>query len=97
MVVDDAIQRLERGVEEILLLGELKDKLKSGRALRIKAGFEQRVGVHFVFCAVAFWLLECKGSVCFGCLHDALALERQVRNFHFRQVAYEGSADLGSS
>lgn len=40
MVVDDALQRLGRGVEEILLLGELKEKLKSGRALRIKAGFD---------------------------------------------------------
>jgi len=34
------IDELVRGVEEVLLLGELKSKLKQGRPLRIKAGFD---------------------------------------------------------
>jgi len=40
MVVDEALQFLGRGVEEILLGDELKDRLRSGRPLRIKAGFD---------------------------------------------------------
>ena len=40
MVVDEALQSLGRGVEEILLENELKDRLKSGRPLRVKAGFD---------------------------------------------------------
>ena len=40
MVVDEALQLLGRGVEEILLENELKDRLTSGRPLRVKAGFD---------------------------------------------------------
>ena len=40
MVVDEALQSLGRGVEEILLENELRDRLKSGRPLRVKAGFD---------------------------------------------------------
>jgi tyrosyl-tRNA synthetase len=40
MVVDEALQLLGRGVEEILLENELEDRLKSGRPLRVKAGFD---------------------------------------------------------
>jgi len=40
MVVDEALQLLGRGVEEILLEDELKDRLSSGRPLRVKAGFD---------------------------------------------------------
>lgn len=34
------INELVRGVDEVLLLGELKSKLKQGRPLRVKAGFD---------------------------------------------------------
>ena len=40
MVADEALQLLGRGVEEILLENELRDRVKSGRPLRIKAGFD---------------------------------------------------------
>jgi len=40
MVADDALQVLGRGVEEILLEDELRDRLASGRPLRVKAGFD---------------------------------------------------------
>ena len=40
MVVDEALRLLGRGVEEILLENELKDRLTSGRPLRVKAGFD---------------------------------------------------------
>ena len=36
----DALQEIQRGTEEILLENELLDKLKLGRPLRIKAGFD---------------------------------------------------------
>lgn len=38
--VDEALELLGRGVEEVLLEVELREKLKSGRPLRIKAGFD---------------------------------------------------------
>jgi len=38
--VADALALLERGTHEILLADELKEKLASGRPLRIKAGFD---------------------------------------------------------
>ena len=38
--VTDALDLIKRGSEEILLESELLDKLKSGRSLRIKAGFD---------------------------------------------------------
>jgi len=40
MVVDEALQLLGRGVDEVLLGDELKDRLRSGRPLRVKAGFD---------------------------------------------------------
>ena len=36
----EQLPEIERGAEEILVLDELKDKLKEGRPLRIKAGFD---------------------------------------------------------
>ena len=38
--VAEQLPEIERGAEEILVLDELKDKLKEGRPLRIKAGFD---------------------------------------------------------
>ena len=38
--LDEALGLIGRGVEEILLREELKEKLKSGRPLRVKAGFD---------------------------------------------------------
>ncbi|MGF1643555.1 MAG: tyrosine--tRNA ligase [Thiotrichales bacterium] len=38
--IDDAISTLSRGASEILLLNELREKLRLGRPLRIKAGFD---------------------------------------------------------
>ena len=38
--VTDALNLIKRGSEEILIESELLDKLKSGRSLRIKAGFD---------------------------------------------------------
>ena len=40
MVVDEALHFLGRGVEEILLEDELRNRLKAGRPLRVKAGFD---------------------------------------------------------
>jgi tyrosyl-tRNA synthetase len=40
MAVVDALPLLARGVEEILIENELRDRLKSGRPLRVKAGFD---------------------------------------------------------
>ena len=40
MVVDDVLQLLGRGVEETLVADELGERLRSGRSLRIKAGFD---------------------------------------------------------
>ena len=39
-VVTDALDVIKRGSEEILIESELLDKLKSGRSLRVKAGFD---------------------------------------------------------
>lgn len=39
-VIDDALAIIERGVQEILVKDELVEKLKSGKPLRIKAGFD---------------------------------------------------------
>lgn len=39
-VVTDALDIIKRGSEEILIESELLDKLKSGRSLRVKAGFD---------------------------------------------------------
>ncbi|MES2998146.1 MAG: tyrosine--tRNA ligase [Pseudomonadota bacterium] len=36
----DALEIIQRGSEEILVISELKEKLKQGRPLRIKAGFD---------------------------------------------------------
>ncbi len=38
--VEDAMQQIKRGVDEILLEAELIDKLKRGKPLKIKAGFD---------------------------------------------------------
>ena len=38
--VENAMQQIKRGVDEILVETELKDKLKRGKPLRIKAGFD---------------------------------------------------------
>ena len=38
--VQDALELIRRGTEEILLEDELKERLKEGRPLRIKAGFD---------------------------------------------------------
>lgn len=38
--VEDDLRQIKRGSEELLIEGELLDKLKSGRPLRIKAGFD---------------------------------------------------------
>ena len=40
MVADEALNLLGRGVEEILLEDELRDRVKSGKSLRVKAGFD---------------------------------------------------------
>ncbi|MEJ2566011.1 MAG: tyrosine--tRNA ligase [Gammaproteobacteria bacterium] len=40
MTEDEALQLLRRGVEEILVESEFKDKLNTGRSLRVKAGFD---------------------------------------------------------
>ncbi|WMN61430.1 tyrosine--tRNA ligase [Pseudoalteromonas xiamenensis] len=40
MDLETAFAEIQRGAEEILLEDELKDKLKSGKKLRIKAGFD---------------------------------------------------------
>ena len=40
IVVDDVLRLLGRGVEEILLEDELRERLKSARPLRVKAGFD---------------------------------------------------------
>jgi len=40
MLVDEAYSILVRGCEEVLLEDALKDKLKEGRPLRVKAGFD---------------------------------------------------------
>lgn len=37
---EEALQRLQRGAEEILLEDEFREKLKLGRPLRVKAGFD---------------------------------------------------------
>jgi tyrosyl-tRNA synthetase len=48
MAVDEALQLLGRGVEEILLEDELEERLKSARPLRIKAGFDPTApDLHF--------------------------------------------------
>jgi len=38
--VEDAMQQIRRGVDEILVESELQDKLKRGKPLKIKAGFD---------------------------------------------------------
>ena len=38
--VEDAMQQIKRGVDEILVESELQEKLKRGKPLRIKAGFD---------------------------------------------------------
>lgn len=40
VTLDEALSLINRGAEEILVEGELKAKLKEGRPLRIKAGFD---------------------------------------------------------
>ena len=40
LAVDRALEEIARGADEILPLDELRQKLKSGRPLRIKAGFD---------------------------------------------------------
>ena len=40
MDLETAFAEISRGAEEILLQEELKEKLKSGKKLRIKAGFD---------------------------------------------------------
>ncbi len=38
--VDDALEQIKRGADEILVESELKTKLARGKSLRIKAGFD---------------------------------------------------------
>ncbi|WP_455205050.1 tyrosine--tRNA ligase, partial [Kaarinaea lacus] len=38
--IDEALQQLKRGTDEVLLEAELKSKLQRGKPLRIKAGFD---------------------------------------------------------
>ena len=38
--VEEALQQIHRGAEEILVESELKTKLERGKPLRIKAGFD---------------------------------------------------------
>ena len=38
--VDDALEQIKRGADEILVEGELKTKLARGKPLRVKAGFD---------------------------------------------------------
>src|SRR5476649_726202 len=38
--IEEALQIIRRGAEEILLEDELAERLKSGKRLRIKAGFD---------------------------------------------------------
>ena len=38
--VEDALQEIRRGSDELLVESELREKLASGRALRVKAGFD---------------------------------------------------------
>ena len=40
MGIDEQLEQIRRGADEILVESELVDKLKSGRPLRIKAGFD---------------------------------------------------------
>src|SRR4030042_201016 len=37
---DEALRLIKRGTDEILLEAELKERLKSGKRLRVKAGFD---------------------------------------------------------
>ena len=38
--MQDALQEIKRGADELLVEAELVEKLKTGRPLRIKAGFD---------------------------------------------------------
>ena len=38
--IDDALSIIRRGTDEILIEEELIEKLKSGKPLRVKAGFD---------------------------------------------------------
>ena len=38
--IDKQIEQISRGVDEILLVEDLQEKLKSGKSLRVKAGFD---------------------------------------------------------
>ena len=38
--VEDSLALIKRGVDELLIEAELVERLKSGRPLRIKAGFD---------------------------------------------------------
>jgi tyrosyl-tRNA synthetase len=38
--IDQQIEQISRGVDEILLVEDLREKLKTGKSLRIKAGFD---------------------------------------------------------
>ena len=38
--VDNTIQMLKRGTEEVLLEAELRERLESGKPLRVKCGFD---------------------------------------------------------
>jgi len=40
MGIDEQLEQIRRGTDEILVESELVDKLKQGRPLRIKAGFD---------------------------------------------------------
>ena len=39
--VNDALEQIKHGADEILVESELKTKLERGKPLRIKAGFDQ--------------------------------------------------------
>ena len=38
--IDQQIEQISRGIDEILLIDDLREKLKTGKSLRIKAGFD---------------------------------------------------------
>jgi tyrosyl-tRNA synthetase len=40
MDIDESLSQIKRGCEELLIESELSDKLKAGRPLRVKAGFD---------------------------------------------------------
>src|SRR5262245_17394413 len=53
MNIEETIQQLSRGVEEIINLDSLRKKLKEGRPLRVKAGFDPTApDIHLGHCVL---------------------------------------------